>query len=593
MKNTLALTALIASAGLASAGNLRAPAKVTLDTERCGKGSKPLGCCATPGEKDANGKPLDPLYLKTKDSKYHCCSKSLSMWMPTQHEKNNDKFCSLGMEAALAKTSMANVNSLTDKMVYVLDRLNKDKHNLKDDFRKAYIAHTDKEDKLATSIEKKKAAQLKELKYLNDKQSQTSSDLTRAQEILKKNQEAQVAIEANFQKDSDALEKQISAAEKAANDLEKAQQKELDHLTKVKESLKKCKSDNKDLEKMKKSVEENLAAAKAAQEAAKKAEADMKKEHEAKQKEAEAKKKALMAKQKELEDKKADMVKYIEKTKARIASINEAIENYEPFPGFIELSIRPSICDDECQKYRAWDSSKYMNANDEKMMDDAKKYVNSELEGLHSVLKEIKAVKARVKDLKALDEELHKKIMADLFSDGKNKKLEKDIKDATEELQKTLEKIESAKKANTDVVKANEELEASNLADLEKRRACLAKIKKDEEKVSQKLEEIKVSLQLNRKMLDECGAVSKSLATEIKQAESKEQEANEKAQALQAANEDMKNKYDDLEQESKNANSDLERKNGQLDEQYQELKEDGLKKKDEAKKAAVKLAQMD
>ena len=51
--------------------------------------------------------------------------------------------------------------------------------------------------------------------------------------ILKKNQEAQVEIEANFQKDSDALEKQITAAEKAANDLEKAQQKETDANGKV------------------------------------------------------------------------------------------------------------------------------------------------------------------------------------------------------------------------------------------------------------------------------------------------------------------------------------------------------------------------
>jgi len=121
--------------------------------------------------------------------------------MPTGSKTHKDKFCGLGHEAALAKTAMANVNSLTDKMVNVLDRLNDQKHSLKADFRSAYMAHENTED----SERAKEATKVKEIKFLAGEQTKTQSALDGASNALAANMAKQKELQAIFEKDMEAL----------------------------------------------------------------------------------------------------------------------------------------------------------------------------------------------------------------------------------------------------------------------------------------------------------------------------------------------------------------------------------------------------
>jgi predicted transglutaminase-like cysteine proteinase len=200
----------------------------------------------------------------------------------------------------------------------------------------------------------------------------------------------------------------------------------------------KCDSKNKDLAAHKESMKKKLAAAEAASAKAKTDGEAAKKEHEKCQKEAaEAKKKMEEARAK-LEEGAKKYNKVIAGAKKNIELVQAQIADLNDLTAFIETQINPADCDDNCQKFKVWDSTKYING-DESMMDDAKKYITTEIEGLHGVLKEIKAVKKRIYQLQDLDADLHKKIMADVFK--AHKKLETTIKVAKAELQKTLDEL--------------------------------------------------------------------------------------------------------------------------------------------------------
>merc|ERR1711871_596380 len=232
----------------------------------------------------------------------------------------------------------------------------------------------------------------------------------------------------------------------------------------------------------------------------------------------------LADKKKELEAKSSKLEKVIEVTKESIEDTKKAISKYEAM-AFIEVKINPAACDDKCKQFRTWDSSKYI-AGDEKMMDDAKKYVSSEIENLHTVLKEIKAVKVRVAELQGLDKDLHQQIMADVFK--KNKKLEIAIKTAQKKLQETLDELKSVEADNKEVVYQTANMQRANMDALSAKRACLASKEKAEETLQKQLDDLKVTLSVNSDLFKECKKDRKELDGLVKSLEEESQTASEK-----------------------------------------------------------------
>merc|ERR1719473_546054 len=174
-------------------------------------------------------------------------------------------------------------------------------------------------------------------------------------------------------------------------------------------------------------------------------------------------------------------------------------------------------------------------------MDDAKKYVSSEIENLHTILKEIKAVKVRVAELQGLDKDLHKKIMEDVFK--KNKKLEIAIQTAQKELQKTLDQLKSVEAANKEVVYQTANMQRANMDALNSKRACLASKEKAEESLQKQLDDLKVTLSVNTDLFKECKKDKKELDGLVKSLEEDSQAASEKAAQLESNNNDMKDSF--------------------------------------------------
>lgn len=584
MKNTLALTAIVATVGLANAGNLRAAPAKTLLAKCTGKDAKPAGCCSTPAE--IKDKKTAELYKRAKvdGMKFQCCSKSMGMWMPTNNKKYKDQFCSLGREAALAKTSMANVNSLTDKMVNVLDRLNDEKHKLKADFRAAYIAHESVESKSRDEAKALEVKQKKEVQYLADEQTKTSNDLDKAISTLDDNKEAQEEMQAKFQRSINAIKKQIEASEKAAKELEAAQERESRKLKFIQAKLSGCNSDKKELKELQEKLKQDLARAEASKKAALEKQAALIKENEEAVKNLEKATKELNEKKKQLEEKSKKLEKVIKVTQDSIEDTKKAISKYEAL-AFIELSIRPAECDDKCKQFRTWDSSKYI-AGDEKMMDDAKKYVSSEIENLHTVLKEIKAVKVRVAELQGLDKDLHQQIMADVFK--KNKKLEIAIKTAQKKLQETLDELKSVEADNKEVVYQTANMQRANMDALSAKRACLASKEKAEETLQKQLDDLKVTLSVNSDLFKECKKDRKELDGLVKSLEEESQTASEKAAQLESNNNDMKDSFLKGQRKIEENNLELDRENQELDADVNNLKDKALKLMDEDEELSAK-----
>lgn len=581
MKNTLALTALVATVGLANAGNLRAaPAKTLL--EKCtGSNVKPEGCCAS--NKDATHE----LYKKGKkinNMPFQCCSKSMGMWMPTSNKKYKDQFCSLGLEASLAKTAMANVNSLTDKMVNVLDRLNDEKHKLKADFRAAYIAHESVESKSKDEAKSLEVKQKKEVQYLADEQTKTSNELTKAIDTLNDNKETQERMQAQFERDINSIKKQIEASEKAAKELEAAQDKESKKLKDVQAKLSGCSSDKKELKELQDKLKNDLAVAEAAKKAALDKQAALIKQNAEAVKALEQATKELADKKKELEAKSSKLEKVIEVTKESIEDTKKAISKYEAM-AFIEVKINPAACDDKCKQFRAWDSSKYI-AGDEKMMDDAKKYVSSEIENLHTVLKEIKAVRVRVTELKGLDEDLHAKIMKDVFA--KNEKLKIAIKTAQKKLQETLEQLESVEATNKQVVAATATMQRCNIDALNGKKAILSTKLKAEDNLQKALDDLKVTISVNSDLFKECKNDKTALEGLVKGLEQDSQAASEKAAQLESNANEMKDTFAKGQRKIEEYNMELDRENNELDADVNSLKDKALKLMDEDEQLSAK-----
>jgi chromosome segregation ATPase len=563
MKNTLALTVAIAAVGVANAGNLRAQAPKQL-LERCsGKDAKVEGCCDT--DKTATHDLYKKMKGKFEGMPFTCCSKSMGMWMPTGSKTHKDKFCGLGHEAALAKTAMANVNSLTDKMVNVLDRLNDQKHSLKADFRSAYMAHENTED----SERAKEATKVKEIKFLAGEQTKTQSALDGASNALAANMAKQKELQAIFEKDMEALKEKTKKAEDLSKKLRVANEKELKELKKMQAEITKCDSKNKDLAAHKESMKKKLAAAEAAADKAKTDGEAAKKEHEKCQKEsAEAKKKMEEARAK-LEEGAKKYNKVIAGAKKNIELVQAQIADLNDLTAFIETQINPADCDDNCQKFKVWDSTKYING-DESMMDDAKKYITTEIEGLHGVLKEIKAVKKRIYQLQDLDADLHKKIMADVFK--AHKKLETTIKVAKAELQKTLDELAKVEAESKKVEAAIPVMEAAFLKDMNSQKGMLAKAQKDEENLRLVMEEIKTAVTVHKDLFKECAAVGKQLEQCSKAAEAAAKEAEAAANQLEEANAKDKQEFDRLKAENDANNRKLMSENSILESETSDLK---------------------
>jgi len=581
MKNTLALTAIVATVGLANAGNLRAAPTKTLLEKCTGKDVKPEGCCSS--NKDATHE----LYKKGKKINgmtFNCCSKSMGMWMPTSNKKYKDQFCSLGLEASLAKTAMANVNSLTDKMVNVLDRLNDEKHKLKADFRAAYIAHESVESKSKDEAKSLEVKQKKEVQYLADEQTKTSNELTKAVDTLNDNKEAQERMQAQFERDINAIKKQIEASEKAAKDLEVAQDKESKKLKDVQAKLSGCGSDKKELKDLQQKLQKDLEVAEAAKKAALDKQAALIKQNAEAVKALEAATNELAGKKKELEQKSTKLEKVIEVTKESISDTKKAINKYEAM-AFIEVKINPAACDDKCKQFRTWDSSKYI-AGDEKMMDDAKKYVSSEIENLHTVLKEIKAVRVRVTELKGLDEDLHAKIMKDVFA--KNKDLETAIKTAQKQLQETLNQLESVEATNKQVVAATANMQRCNIEALNGKKAILSTKLKAEDNLQKALDDLKVTISVNSDLFKECKKDKAVLDRLVKELEQSSQEASEKAAQLENNSNEMKDTFAKGQRKIEEYNMELERENNDLEADVNSLKDKALKLMDEDEQLSAK-----
>jgi len=581
MKNTLALTAIVATVGLANAGNLRAAPTKTLLEKCTGKDVKPEGCCSS--NKDATHE----LYKKGKKINgmtFNCCSKSMGMWMPTSNKKYKDQFCSLGLEASLAKTAMANVNSLTDKMVNVLDRLNDEKHKLKADFRAAYIAHESVESKSKDEAKSLEVKQKKEVQYLADEQTKTSNELTKAVDTLNDNKEAQERMQAQFERDINAIKKQIEASEKAAKDLEVAQDKESKKLKDVQAKLSGCGSDKKELKDLQQKLQKDLEVAEAAKKAALDKQAALIKQNAEAVKALEAATNELAGKKKELEQKSTKLEKVIEVTKESISDTKKAINKYEAM-AFIEVKINPAGCDDKCKQFRTWDSSKYI-AGDEKMMDDAKKYVSSEIENLHTVLKEIKAVRVRVTELKGLDEDLHAKIMKDVFA--KNKDLETAIKTAQKQLQETLNQLESVEATNKQVVAATANMQRCNIEALNGKKAILFTKLKAEDNLQKALDDLKVTISVNSDLFKECKKDKAVLDRLVKELEQNSQEASEKAAQLENNSNEMKDTFAKGQRKIEEYNMELDRENNDLEADVNSLKDKALKLMDEDEQLSAK-----
>lgn len=567
MKTTLAFTVAAAAVGVATAGNLRAQAPQQL-LERCnGKDVKPEQCCQGP----TKDKGVHDLYKKNNAKidgmPFQCCSKSMGMWMPTGSKNHKDKFCGLGHEAALARTAMANVNSLTDKMVNVLDRLNDQKHALKADFRAAYMAHEKTED----SERAKKETKIKEIKFLAGEQTKTQSNLDDASNALEANLARQKQMQAEFEKDMETLKEKTKRSEILSQKLRAANEKELKELKKMQAELSKCDSKNKDLDLHKEAMKKKIAIAEAASAKAKADGEAAKKAHEKSQQEAEAAKK-------QMEDSRATLIKsqglynkQIANAKKAIKQVQDEISDLNEMLAFVETKINPAECDDNCQKFKVWDSSKYIEG-DESMMNDAKKYITTEIDGLHGVLKEIKAVKKRIYQLSDLDVDLHKKIMADVFA--QHKKLETTIKVAKEQLQKTLVELE---KINAQSKKVQDQLpimEAAFLKDLSNQKSMLTKAQKDEEHLRIVMEEVKTAVSVHKDLFKECAAVQKQLEKCTKAAEVAAKEAENAAAQLEDANAQDKKEFQRLKAESDANNMKLLKENSILTETNGNLKED-------------------
>jgi chromosome segregation ATPase len=581
MKNTLALTAIVATVGLANAGNLRAEPAKTLLQKCTGKDVKPDACCSS------NRAATHELYKKGRkinNMPFQCCSKSMGMWMPTSNKKYKDQFCSLGLEASLAKTSMANVNSLTDKMVNVLDRLNDEKHQLKADFRAAYIAHESVESKSKDEAKSLEVKQKKEVQYLADEQTKTSNELTKAIDTLNDNKEAQEQMQAQFERDINAIKKQIEASEKATKELEAAQDKESRKLKDVQAKLSGCNSDKKELKELQDKLKKDLEVAEAAKKAALEKQAALIKQNAEAVKALEQATKELADKKKELEEKSSKLTKVIEVTKESIEDTKKAISKYEAM-AFIEVKINPAACDDKCKQFRTWDSSKYI-AGDEKMMDDAKKYVNSEIENLHTVLKEIKAVRVRVTELKGLDEDLHAKIMKDVFK--KNKALETAIKTAQKELQKTLDQLESVEATNKEVVEKTAIMQRANIEALNGKKLILATKQKAEDNLQKALDDLKVTISVNSDLFKECKKDKSVLDGLVKSLEQDSQAASEKAAQLESSANEMKDSFAKGQRKIEEYNNELDRENNELDANVNSLKDKALKLMDEDEQLSAK-----
>merc|ERR1711871_1801397 len=356
-----------------------------------------------------------------------------------------------------------------------------------------------------------------------------------------------------FQRSINAIKKQIEASEKAAKELQ---------------------------EKLK----QDLARAEASKKAALEKQAALIKENEEAVKNLEKATKELNEKKKQLEEKSKKLEKVIKVTQDSIEDTKKAISKYEAL-AFIELSIRPAECDDKCKQFRTWDSSKYI-AGDEKMMDDAKKYVSSEIENLHTVLKEIKAVKVRVAELQGLDKDLHQQIMADVFK--KNKKLEIAIKAAQKKLQETLDELKSVEADNKEVVYQTANMQRANMDALSAKRACLASKEKAEETLQKQLDDLKVTLSVNSDLFKECKKDRKELDGLVKSLEEESQTASEKAAQLESNNNDKKDSFLKGQRKIEENNLELDRENQELDADVNNLKDKALKLMDEDEELSAK-----
>jgi chromosome segregation ATPase len=508
MKNTLIVGALAATLGLAAAGNLRAPAKATL-LERCTGSARATECCS-------QNKDDHKLYQKNAANQleHQCCFKSMGMWMPTS-VKSKDGFCTLGMAASNAKTAMANVNSLTDKMVDVLDRLNDEKHQLKKEFKDAYRAHELKED----TAEAKKERQVAELSLVNNNLKDAGMKLNVVKNELADSVVEEANVKSGWDKQVNEKVGEVKKADDEAKKIAKLNATTEKDLAKVRKEVGSCKSKNEKSQKEIDAVNKKFLVITGDIAKAKALEEKMKKDYEA-DKYARTMQESEAQKARDAAEKSVTKFKgLVEICEQDLADARKSLEKTKQLvygTGASFLEIAPGACDKDCKEIRAWSSSAYIASKDEKMMDKAKNYVKTEIDNLHKVLVEIKKVKGRVGELKNLDVKLHKEIMADINKQSKAledaiKKAERKYTEIQGAIGETENKIQKSRKLIEKIID-------NGRNELARQQAMLEKASRLADSLNSQFKDLMATLRIHKANLADCKGVAKTLDADLKQA---------------------------------------------------------------------------
>lgn len=408
MKTAAIALGAFAILGAANAGSLRATKELPVRLlKRCQGDVKPSECCTTTkGQHPLYGNKAAS-YPKTMGQGY-CCDINMGMWVPNNDGGKAGQFCTLDKRVDTSRERMNTVKDLTDKMLAGLNTLQAEKDSLKDLFKERYIAHeaqeNEKEDSndrleaLVDSKQKEAGRVRRRLEGLNI----VLGRIVKSNEAL--NQEWQGKIE-QAQTDYENTKRSVDTTSKA---LVKSKQR----LETAVENLRSCASTT-DVEKRKLAMLE--AAVIGAGKNLKKVTANLNTLNN----EYVEKKAALDAEIEKAFNGNRALIKERKALRKKIStyesSINMVNANIEKLKAQLEQPAFLEVCDEDCHKaIKAWSPKTYAASDDESEMTKAKEFVNDEMNSLHEVMKNVKAVRKRIHVLKKLDDKLNEKIMAEL-----------------------------------------------------------------------------------------------------------------------------------------------------------------------------------